>query len=210
MCHTVHLCPRWSSYTDFNNITTIFVTCFVLVTFIKCCIPRKEYIQYHLAGFFLEWRSWPRAGTTTPAREHERCCSSVWIKYIKPQASNWKKPNMCQRVGVQSCLRPTGRLRLWDTTAFQTQEGTTQEVSVMFLPLTRLPLTEFVNCCSFQLSLRAKGLQYLNYTRGSWQEKCLQARGSWCLHSKIGYSTLHRMIRNILPALLPLNRLWVF
>lgn len=119
--YTVHL--DRSSYTDFNNMNTIFVTYFVSVTLVKCCIQMKGYTQYCLDGFFWAFRSWPNPGTTIPTRECETRWSPVWIRYINPQVSNWKKRHMCQCVGIQSCPWPVGWLRLWDTMVFQTHES---------------------------------------------------------------------------------------
>lgn len=130
ICYTVHLWPRWSSNTDFNNMNTIFITYFVSVTFVKCCIPMKEYIQYCLDGLFWVCRSWPNPGTTIPTWDCETCCSPVWIRYTSPQVSNWKKPYMCQCVGTQSCPWP---MWLRDMMVFQTHEGNRQKFPIMFL-----------------------------------------------------------------------------
>lgn len=52
-------------------MNTIFITYFVSVTFVKCCIQIKGYIQYCLYGFFWACRSWPSPGTTIPTWECE-------------------------------------------------------------------------------------------------------------------------------------------
>lgn len=86
-----------NSYSDFNNMNTIFITYFLSVSFVKCCIQMKGYIQYCLDGFYWAFRSWPNPGTTIPTWECGTCCSPVWIWYINPQITHWKNP-MCANV----------------------------------------------------------------------------------------------------------------
>lgn len=132
---TVHLWPRWRSYTDVHNMNTIFITYFVSVTFVKCCIQMKGSMQYCLDGFFWACRSWPSLGTTIPIWECETCCSPVWIRYTNPQVSNWRKPHMCQ------CGCETWCSRL--------MKAIGKNFLLCFFSLSYFSLTEFFKHCSF-------------------------------------------------------------